>query len=284
MILPTYGRKVAFFKGLAVQGCSLARWMPSPPPMVLLEFAPTSQRDVALPLTVSRALESVGVSLAPLQGEGLGDRDVRLETALMALFRDQRDEASYETLYRRSRRMMLAWIVYLLGRRGSGADPVELLQDTFINIYRYAGGFRDEGKNSFRSWARTIAANVVRRSARCRAVSLETMPGGGLEIADGQCAPDQSVMVAEEQDDLKRAWLLLLLHYAQAYQQLSPRDRQAVHLVEVEGLSYSEAGQRLSVGRSNMKMIMFRSRKRLRAHILQAMCTDGERDRLRAVS
>ena len=42
-------------------------------------------------------------------------------------------------------------------------------------------------------------------------------------------------------------------------------------MVEVEGLTYDEAGERLKVGRSNMKMIMFRSRKRIRAHVSRAM-------------
>ena len=56
-----------------------------------------------------------------------------------------------------------------------------------------------------------------------------------------------------------------------ATQVLGERDRAALHMVEVEGLTYAEAGRRLGVGRSNMKMIMFRSRKRIRAHIQRAM-------------
>jgi len=252
--------------------------------MVLLEFLPATGADVALPTSVSRALAARGVSVLPLEGEGLEDRDKRLETALMALFRDRRDEATYETLYLRSRRMLLAWIVHLLGSRGQGCDPVEMLQDTYVNVYRYAGGFREEGGNSFRGWARTIAANVIRRSRMRRGLSLEAMPQGGAEVPDERRGPEQLALVQEQQDELKKAWLLLLLHYAQAYQRLSSRDREALHLVEVEGLSYAEAGSRLSVGRSNMKMIMFRSRKRIRAHILQAMSGQEPRPALRAVS
>ena len=44
-----------------------------------------------------------------------------------------------------------------------------------------------------------------------------------------------------------------------------------VHLVEVEGLSYQEAGRILQVGRSNMKMIVFRSRKRIARRMRLAM-------------
>lgn len=252
--------------------------------MVLLDFVPTPKREAPLPLRVAQALAEAGVCLTPREGEGVEDRDRRLETGLMALFRDQRDDAAYEALYGRSRGVLLSWIVHLLARSGLGADPVELLQDTYINIYRYASSFKDVGTNSFRGWARTIAANLVRRSARRRGLSLEVLADGGRQIADSRSGPEETALVSEEEDELKRAWVLLLLHYAQAYQLLSPRDRRALHLIEVEGLSYSEAGKHLGVGRSNMKMIMFRGRKRLRAHILGAMCQGNTGSSARAVS
>ncbi len=247
--------------------------------MASLNLRPASACGPDLPPSVTQALVDRRVAVISAAGESEEERNRRLETSLMALFRDQRLEAAYEALYLRTRSMLLAWIVHLLGKGGPGADPVELLQDTYVNVYRYAGGFRDEGKNSFRGWARTIAANVVRRSRRRRGLSLDAMPEGGLEVADGGCGPDQTALVAEQRDELKRAWLVLLLHYAAAYDKLSPRDKRALHLVEVDGLTYVEAGERLGVGRSNMKMIMFRSRKRIRAHILAAMAlgTGSER-------
>lgn len=72
--------------------------------------------------------------------------------------------------------------------------------------------------------------------------------------------------------------MILLLHYAAAWEKLSTRDRAALEMIEVQGLSYAEAGRRLKVGRSNMKMIMFRSRKRIRTLILRAMLLDGTSD------
>ena len=90
---------------------------------------------------------------------------------------------------------MCAWIVHLLVGRGSDADPQELLQDTFVNIYRYAGSFREDGGRTFRAWARTIAANVVRR-ARLRGrptLSFEAMPSGTQEPADVHDGPSETV-------------------------------------------------------------------------------------------
>jgi DNA-directed RNA polymerase specialized sigma24 family protein len=65
--------------------------------------------------------------------------------------------------------------------------------------------------------------------------------------------------------------MIVLVHYAEAYQQLSARDRQALDLIEVQGLSYASACRRLSVGLSNMKMILFRARRRIRARIAERL-------------
>ncbi len=190
----------------------------------------------------------------------------------MTLFRDTRTEEAFEALYVRASKSLLAWIGHLLDGRGQTSDPLEVLQDTFVNIYRYAAGFRDEGGNTFRAWARTIAANVVRRNRRrARSISLQAMTAEVGEPADERGGPEHAAIVTEQRAELRRAWTILLLHYAAAWEKLGPRDRAALELIEVQGLSYAEAGRRLKVGRSNMKMIMFRSRKRIRAHILRAM-------------
>jgi hypothetical protein len=75
----------------------------------------------------------------------------RLETELMALFRDEGDDAAFQALYDYTRGRMLVWIAGLLGSRRSAPDPHEILQDTYVNIYRYARSFRNEDARSFRA-------------------------------------------------------------------------------------------------------------------------------------
>jgi len=234
---------------------------PGSNPLTRPEFSPEIQR----------ALSTRGVALEPESGKRPESQERELETALMAIFRDTGSNVAFEALYRCSHRAMLGWIVHILASRGQGGDPAELMQDTYVNVYRYAGGFREGPGRSFRGWARTIAVNVVRRARRRRALSLQEMPMGVGEPEDQRAGPELSALVGEERKNLGRAWLILLLFYAQAFHELSPRDREALTLVEVEGLSYAEAGERLGVGRSNMKMIMFRSRKRIRSHMQRAM-------------
>jgi DNA-directed RNA polymerase specialized sigma24 family protein len=100
---------------------------------------------------------------------------------------------------------------------------------------------------------------------------------------DTRSGPDRIADLDEQRHAMERAWTLLLLHYAEAYSKLSERDQRALELVEVDGLSYEKAGTLLRVRRSNMKMIMFRSRKRIRAHVLRAMVLEGEPVLRRAV-
>ena len=64
---------------------------------------------------------------------------------------------------------------------------------------------------------------------------------------------------------------MYLVHYRKAFDQLSDRDRLAMQLVEVQGRTYKEAGEVLNVRASNMKMILFRARKRLMNHMRRAM-------------
>jgi len=196
----------------------------------------------------------------------------RLETGLMDLFRDTRRGDVFEGLYCVASGSLLAWILRLQAQRGSACDPHDLLQDTFVNIYNYGGRFQRRGSSSFRSWARTIAANVVRRGRRRRpTLSIDALPGHVGEPADPRQNPQRDAHLSECTIQLGKAWMLLLLHYAAAYRSLSERDRRALDLVEVQGLSYVAASEVLGVRSSNMKMIIFRSRQRIRARMRDVM-------------
>jgi len=210
-----------------------------------------------------RALSS-GASEDELENE--------IGTRLMALYRDSRTEELFEALYRFSRASILRWIQSLLRKSSGQLDPVELLQDTFVNVYRYPASFRDEHSGSFRVWVRTIAGNIVRRaSGRSSALSFQELPEGLREPADEAINPELLADLGEQSVHLREAWMLFLVHYATAWEQLSDRDRRALYLVEALGLSYERAGEQLDVKRSNMKMIVFRSRKRIAARMRQSM-------------
>jgi RNA polymerase sigma factor (sigma-70 family) len=228
-------------------------------------------------LHVLRQLELRGVAVhsgGELSPEGL-------ETGLMALFRDTRGELAFQELYEASRAGLLQWIVQVSHGRVQAADPLELLQDTFVNIYRYAAGFRDESAHSFRVWSRTIAGNLIRRRRREAASRrLRSLPEGPFEPADARSGPHESIVAEEDRRLAARAWMLLLQQYALAYAQLSEREQRALDLIEVRGWSYAETAAVLRVGSSNMKMILFRARRRIRKSIAIAFDRRAERRRI----
>jgi RNA polymerase sigma factor (sigma-70 family) len=233
-------------------------------------IAPCAVRSPAN-ITILRELEMRRVPVRRAVGESDDEFESRLETKVMALFRDERDELAFQALYEMTRESLLEWISGLLHARCT-ADPLEVLQDTFVNVYRYAGSFRDEQPRSFRVWSRTIAGNLVRRrTRRMREPSWQALPDGAHEPADQRQGPPGLLVRDEQQRCVLGAWMIVLSQYASAYRELCARDRMALDLIEVQGLSYSEAGARLCVGLSNMKMIMFRARRRLRARIAVAL-------------
>lgn len=240
-------------------------------PPKLLDAPVRSDQELAL-----AALAAHGVLLRPADGEALQGFGDRIDTTLMALFRDGGAPEVFELLYQRARGPVLDLIRRLTGERGLPFDPLELVQDTFVNVYRYAKGFRDEHPASFRAWVRRIAQHTVFRAAsRRRSRSLQSLPDGLQEPADERQLPTRGLVEREDTRLLWQSWLIFLEHYSRAYAQLSPRDRRALGLVEVDGLSYEQAARALGVGRSNMKMILFRARGRIQARMRAAMAPEA---------
>jgi RNA polymerase sigma factor (sigma-70 family) len=223
-------------------------------------------------------LRSRGVSLAQGADESADDFENRIGTSLMTLWRDDRRSECFEALYEFSRAPVLQWIRTLVHRGQAALDPIDLLQDTFVNVYRYPSAFREEHVGSFRVWVRTIAGNLIRRATtvRQRVAFMELSEGIAEERAEN---PFHCALREEQEQRMQGAWALFLSHYWSAWQGLALRDRRTLQLIEVEGLSYEEAGRILGVGRSNMKMIVFRSRKRIARRMRQAMnaCLFGPR-------
>lgn len=225
-----------------------------------------------IPAATRARLRQRGVTLAALREEDGATHRARLETALLALFRDERQAADFEALHGFTAARLVSSISRELRGGARRLDPIDLVQDVFINVYRYAGSFRDERPQSFQVWIGAIARNIVRRAmSRPRTASLQAFPEDLQEPVDLRPGPISQLQSVEDQRALRTAWLIFLGHYADAYATLSERDQRAIMLVEVEERSYKECCELLDVGMSNMKMIMFRARKRIQAKMMSSM-------------
>lgn len=200
------------------------------------------------------------------------DRD-QLSTDLMRVYRDSASNEAFSLLYELNNEGVLRLIFHHLRRSFYAVDASDVLQEVFFNIYRYPFKFKPDRPSAFRNWTHSIIRNTVlkhsRRAQRNHAVSLnaqdkEVRDELPLELEDPLAAsPLDSTAEREAHEDLVGAWMLYLHYYLHAYRCLTPREKRALFLVEVDGMAYKDAAGELDVRVENLKMMIFRARRKI---------------------
>ncbi len=157
------------------------------------------------------------------------------------------DRRALEQLYRRN----APWLAARLQRRcGDGGVVDEVLQDTFVAVWRGAGRF--DGRGEAGAWLWGIAVrrlvDAVRRSPR--------------PTADLLSVPETAGVVGSAEEQV----LLGIEHGAlgPALDRLSPALRAVVRATVLDGLTTREAGQLLGIPAGTVKTRMMRARAQLR--------------------
>jgi len=156
------------------------------------------------------------------------------------------DRRALEVLYRRN----APWLVARLRRRCSDTGTVdEVLQDTFVAVWRGAG--RYDGRGEVGSWLWGIAVrrlvDAVRRSPR--ALALPEVP----ERPDLVGSAEEQVLLGLEHGEL-----------GPALDRLSPELGAVVRATVLDGLTTREAGRLLGIPPGTVKTRMMRARAQLR--------------------
>ncbi len=199
----------------------------------------------------------------------LGHDELRdqLSTALMDGFRKSSGRAVFGLLYELNAGHLIVQVAGRLRRYGSKADPGDVLQEVFFNVFRYPNRFDASRPDAFRVWTAMIVRNTVLKHMRSRSTG-----GNRTEIAlddlsdqpvDGAHTPLSGVLDTEASEECSRAFIVYLQLYMQFYTMLSDRERRALHLVEVDGVSYREAAEDLGIKLENLKMVIFRARRKI---------------------
>jgi RNA polymerase sigma-70 factor (ECF subfamily) len=219
---------------------------------------------------VAREIDGQGVEhlLALLEdgGRTLESKRDALSTQLMELFRLHRSRAAFGLLYELNGQHLLQQVVGRLRRYQSKADPQDVLQEVFVNIYRYPQRFNSEREDAFRVWTATIVRNTVLKHLRSLSRSGRAeVPFDDLPEPSGsdRAEPLRGVIEHESEDECGRVYLTYLHLYLRFYQMLSEREQRAIHLVEVGGLSYRSAAGELGIKLENLKMVIFRARRKI---------------------
>jgi RNA polymerase sigma factor (sigma-70 family) len=153
---------------------------------------------------------------------------------------------------------------------GNFADAQDLTQETFVRAYLDLAKIRDLSK--FASWLYRVTVNVCKRWLRDRKgandLPLEAIARQGNELGhDG--SPEENAEAEE-----------LCLSVREAIASLSERSRLAITLYYIDGLSYEEIGDFLSLSRSAVKSRLHRARKQLKEELISMVEDNFDKHKL----
>ncbi len=189
-----------------------------------------------------------------------------VSTRLMESFRARSGRATFGLLYELNADHILLQVAGRLRRFASRSDPRDVLQEVFFNIYRYPHRFDAQREDAFRVWSAMIVRNTVLKHLRSlgRATKNQVVADELLvQPAVPSASPLVGAIEAESQEECTRVYLTYLHLYLHFYGMLSERERAALHLVEVEGSSYRAAAEGLGIKLENLKMVIFRARRKI---------------------
>jgi RNA polymerase sigma-70 factor (ECF subfamily) len=215
------------------------------------------------------ALQRLAAGKPPRPGAVLAtdqDRADWVSTSLMDCYKNTGDSAVFALLFELNRAAFLQAIHCNLRRVYHQVDEQDVLQEVFLNIYRYPHRFHADKADAFRGWGHRIARNTLlkflkchARLARFREIDEEVLQPEDLRLS----RPDRAASDSESACVVNRAYVLYLQLYLLHFERLSPKERLALTMVEVDGVSYRDAAAALDIRIENLKMVIFRGRRKI---------------------
>jgi RNA polymerase sigma-70 factor, ECF subfamily len=161
------------------------------------------------------------------------------------------DQAACAQLVDQHARMAGTIILRTIGRR---EDVEDLLQETFLRVFRHLREF--QGRSKLSTWICTIAQRVATDALRRRQRSVRTEP----EELAGQVTSEVDVEQATAQQESD-----LLVHKALA--ELPEKYRLPLMYASIDGLDYEAISAMLNMPVGTVKTHVFRAKLLLRARL-----------------
>src|ERR1051325_6642429 len=159
------------------------------------------------------------------------------------------DLAAFEQLMRQYERMVLVTALRLLG---SIADAQDASQDVFLKLYRHLGSV--EASAALPGWLYRVTVNACHDVRRKRRTSVAFEDAG--ELVSGQADPQQQT--AEEE---RRRVLQMSLRM------LSEKEREALVLRDLEGLSTEEVARVLGSSAATVRSQISKARVKMKGFV-----------------
>ncbi|MBW2359577.1 MAG: RNA polymerase sigma factor [Deltaproteobacteria bacterium] len=175
------------------------------------------------------------------------------DVALMLAFRSG-DVAAFDQLFRRWSGPLLRYIDRMVRDL---ATAEELVQEVFIRVHRARERYSPDAR--FSTWLYRIATNLALnelRRPRHRSVHRSTDEDGAAPLPDRAASTEDLVDARRLGAAAERALL-----------ELPEKQRAALCLTAVEGLSYAEVAEALEVTEKAVKSLVHRARSSLAARL-----------------
>lgn len=170
------------------------------------------------------------------------------------------DPAAARALVQRLSPRVLGFAARLLG--GDRAEAEDVAQEALVRLWRAAPGWR-AGEAKVTTWLYRVVANLATDRLRARGRRRQDGLDAAPEVADDHPGVVAQLIEADRQAALSRA-----------LSALPDRQREAVVLRHLEGLSNPEIGEVLGVGVEAVESLIARGKRALAAALM------GQRDAL----
>lgn len=179
------------------------------------------------------------------------------ETARLVRLTLGGDSTAFEQIILRYETRVMTVATRLMGTRDDARD---VAQDVFLRAFKYL--HRLDVRKPMEPWLVRITVNVCRDAARARQLRRDRfVDGHHFETADPSADPDAGLIRDQERAILQRA-----------LDGLPEKERLAILLRDVEGLSTSEVASILQSSETTVRSQVSRGRLRLKAAVDHLTC------------
>ena len=167
-------------------------------------------------------------------------------------------------------------LAFVQRRVPSHQDAEDIAQEVMLRIHRHSAELEHEDRMT--AWVYRIATNAIADHFR-RPARRELPAGQSTDVPERDHEPAPAAQLDPEPAELRRELAACL---SPLVVRLPPIYREALELVEFDGVSQVDAAAQLGISVSGAKARVQRARRQLREQLLA--CCEVELDRRRAVT
>src|SRR5947207_3414243 len=190
-----------------------------------------------------------------------GQTALSAEEALFVLRLQANEDAAYDELVRTYNASIFHVAYRMLGDTAEASDVV---QEIFIKVFRNIGSFK--GQAALKTWIFRIALSEIlnrlrwwKSRHRSSTVSLDDQPNGHEHYVPDSGPSPEEMLESKERD----------LAIQQALGKLSSEHRSIIVLRDIEGFSYTEIAEVLSISMGTVKSRLARGREDLKKYLIR---------------